>query len=177
MAVEGAEQERAEEEEEEEEEGEGEEEGDEGGKERELSHNARWRDSALYREAQRHAGAPNARKTHRHLGIFGLKGFPAEIDHLRDFVVPEWALPRGDLRLVALRDGDTVPLSMGRVQHVAAGSSGGGRGETGIREEEEEEEEEESEEALCAKSDRMVDLETATLSAVDSQATEELMVF
>jgi hypothetical protein len=176
MAVEGAEQERAEEEEEEEE-GEGEEEGDEGGKERELSHNARWRDSALYREAQRHAGAPNARKTHRHLGIFGLKGFPAEIDHLRDFVVPEWALPRGDLRLVALRDGDTVPLSMGRVQHVAAGSSGGGRGETGIREEEEEEEEEESEEALCAKSDRMVDLETATLSAVDSQATEELMIF
>jgi hypothetical protein len=175
MAGEGAEQDRAEEEEEEEEEGE--EEGYEGGKERGSLHNTRWRDSALYREAQRHAGAPNARKTHRHLGIFGLKGFPAEIDHLRDFAVPKWALPRGDLRLVALTDGDAVPLSMGRVHAGGGGggsSSGGGRGETGTREEEEEEG---SEEALYAKSDRMVDFETATLSAVDSQATEELMIF
>jgi hypothetical protein len=61
---------------------------------------ARWRESALYREAQRHVGAPSARKTHRHLGIFGLKGFPAEIEHLHDFIIPQWVLPLGDPRLV-----------------------------------------------------------------------------
>ena len=71
----------------------------EGGSEEEWQR-ARWRESALYREAQRHAGAPSARKTHRHLGIFGLKGFPAEIENLHDFVIPQWALPLGDPRLV-----------------------------------------------------------------------------
>lgn len=50
---------------------------------------ARWHESALYREAQRLAGAPSALKTYRHPGIFGLKGFPAEIEHLRDFVIPK----------------------------------------------------------------------------------------
>jgi len=64
----------------------------------------RWRESALYREAQRHAGAPSARKTHRHLGIFGLKGFPADVEHLRDFVPPRWALPREDPRVVQQAD-------------------------------------------------------------------------
>ena len=70
----------------------------EGGSDEEWQ-GARWRESALYREAQRHAGAPSARKTHRHLGIFGLKGFP-EIEHLHDFIIPEWALPLGDPRLL-----------------------------------------------------------------------------
>jgi len=76
-----------------------EEEAEEGGSEEEWQR-ARLRESALYREAQRHVGAPSARKTHRHLGIFGLKGFPAEIEHLRDFIIPQWALPLGDPRLV-----------------------------------------------------------------------------
>ena len=71
----------------------------EGGSEEEWQR-ARWRESALYREAQRHAGVPSARKTHRHLGVFGLKGFPAEVEHLHDFVIPQWALPLGDPRLV-----------------------------------------------------------------------------
>jgi hypothetical protein len=71
----------------------------EGGSEEEWQR-VRWRESALYREAQRHAGAPSARKTHRHLGIFGLRGFPAEIENLHDFVIPQWALPLGDPRLV-----------------------------------------------------------------------------
>jgi hypothetical protein len=80
----------------------GQEEGEEereGGSEDEWQR-TRWRESALYREAQRHAGAPSARKTHRHLGIFGLKGFPAEIEHLHDFIIPQWALPLGDPRLL-----------------------------------------------------------------------------
>ena len=38
-------------------------------------------------------------KTHRHLGIFGLKGFPAELEHLREFAILEWALPRTDPRV------------------------------------------------------------------------------
>jgi len=92
--------EEEEEEEEEETEDEGEEEG--GGRRRggtrEQRHE-RWRECALYREAQRHTGTPNARKTHRHLGIFGLRGFPAELEHTREFVPPEWALPRDDPRL------------------------------------------------------------------------------
>jgi hypothetical protein len=71
----------------------------EGGSEEEWPR-ARWRESTLYREAQRHAGTPSARKTHRHLGIFGLKGFPAEIELLHDFVIPQWALPLGDPRLL-----------------------------------------------------------------------------
>jgi hypothetical protein len=71
----------------------------EGGSEEEWQR-ARWRESALYREAQRHTVVPSARKTHRHLGIFGLKGFPAEIEQLHDFIIPQWALPPGDPRLV-----------------------------------------------------------------------------
>ena len=35
-------------------------------------------------------------KTHHHLGIFGLKGFPAELEHLHEFAIPEWALPCSD---------------------------------------------------------------------------------
>jgi hypothetical protein len=193
MADDGAEQEEAEEEEEEEEE-----EGDqgEGGKERE-SRRARWRECALYREAQRHAGAPSARKTHRHLGIFGLRGFPVEVENLRDFVLPEWALPRRDTRLVALRDGDAVPRGAERVRGGAGGrgrsGEGGGTGKTGGRREQRQDSaaavvaatedgeetrfgEEESEEAMYAKSDHMVDIETATLSAVESQATEKLTI-
>ena len=61
---------------------------------------AQWCESTLYREAQHHTGAPSVCKTHRHLGVFRLKGFPTEIEHLCDFVIPQWALPFGDPRLV-----------------------------------------------------------------------------
>ena len=63
----------------------------EGGSEEERQR-ARWRESALYREAQRHAGAPSARKTHR---LIGLRGLPTDVEHLRNFVIPQWALPFG----------------------------------------------------------------------------------
>ena len=185
-AAKGAEREEAEEEDEDEDDG-------EGGRER----RARWRESALYREAQRHTGAPSARKTHRHLGIFGLKGFPADIEYLRDFVLPEWALPRGDPRLVALRNGEVV-VARGAAETVWVGADDRGRGGgvegggTGIKgggqgqlpdsaavavaaaEDGEETRlgEEGSEETPYDKSDRMVVAETMTLSTVDSQATE-----
>ena len=96
----------------------------------------RWRDSALYREALRHAGAPSARKTHRHLGIFGLKGFPAEVEHLRDFVPPRWSLPREDPRVVQLADELERERERGAArrdgvaargaERVRGGASGGG---------------------------------------------------
>jgi hypothetical protein len=192
-AAEGAEQEEAEEEDEDEDEDDG-----EGGRER----RARWRESALYREAQRHTGAPSARKTHRHLGIFGLKGFPADIEYLRDFVLPEWALPRGDPRLVALRNGEVVVARGaaetvwvgagvrgrgGGVEGGGTGINGGGQGQrsdsapvmvaaTEDGEETRLGEEEGSEETPYDKLDRMVVAETMTLSTVDSQATEELTI-
>jgi hypothetical protein len=186
-AADGAEQE---EEEEEEEEYGGD--GEEGGKERE-SRRTHWRECALYREAQRHVSAPSARKTHRHLGIFGLRGFPAEIEHLRDFVPPEWVLPRDDPRLAALGDGDVVLRGAERVRDGVGGDGGGGGG-IGITEgrrgqrrdpaatvaedgEETRFGEGESEEVPYDMSGHMVDVETATLSVVDSQATEELTIF
>jgi hypothetical protein len=95
------------------------EEGGEGGRRRggtREQRSERWKECALYREAQRHAGTPNARKTHRHLGIFGLRGFPAEIEHMRDFVLPEWALPQGDLRLEQDDDADVVLPVVGEVR-------------------------------------------------------------
>ena len=120
-------------EDEEDEDGEGEADGEdgEGGRRRggtQEQRRERWRECALYREAQRHAGTPNARKTHRHLGIFGLRGFPADIEHMRDFVPPEWALPHGDLRLV--QDGADVTIAVpivdvvgraGETPHVGEG--------------------------------------------------------
>lgn len=104
----------------------------------------RWRVCALYREAQRHVGAPSARKTHRHLGIFGLKGFPTEVEHLRDFVPPRWALPHEDPRVVqqadelerereraaGRRDG-MVARGVERVRGGATGGGGGGGGTMG----------------------------------------------
>ncbi|KAI0253271.1 hypothetical protein BJV78DRAFT_224666 [Lactifluus subvellereus] len=186
--AEGAEEEAVEEEEEDEDDGEG-------------GRRARWRESALYREAQRHAGTPSSRKTHRHLGIFGLKGFPAEVEYLRDFVLPEWALPRGDPRSVALRNGDVVVARGAETVTVRAGAGGrvrgGGEGGGGIKGgrqgqrrdsataltvamtedgEETRFEEEGSEETPYDKSDRMVVAETTTSSTVDSQATEELTI-
>ena len=38
------------------------------------------------------------------LGIFGLKGFPAELEHLREFAILEWALPRSDPRVERERE-------------------------------------------------------------------------
>jgi hypothetical protein len=97
---------------------------------------ARWRESALYREAQRHAGAPSARKTHRQLGIFGLKGFPTEIEHMHDFVIPQWALPLGDPRLVEepqqeqgqeeRRVGTVQVRGSERARRSVSGAGGGG---------------------------------------------------
>ncbi|KAI0297587.1 hypothetical protein B0F90DRAFT_880987 [Multifurca ochricompacta] len=86
---------------------------------------ARWRESALYREAQRHAGAPSARKTHRHLGIFGLRGFPAEIEHIRDFMLPVWVIPRDDPRLVSWDKDQSRNRGQGS-------GSGQGRGPGGV---------------------------------------------
>ena len=45
-----------------------------------------------------------AYKTHRHLGIFVLKGLPAEPEHLCEFAIPEWALPRSDPRVERERE-------------------------------------------------------------------------
>ena len=101
----------------------------EGGSEEEWQR-AQWRESALYREAQRLAGAPSGRKTHRHLGIFGLKGFPAEIEHLHDFVVPRWALPLGDSRLV--EEERRVGTPQGRSSERAR-RGGGGAGQRRLR--------------------------------------------
>ncbi len=161
----------------------------------------RWRESALYREAQRHAGAPNARKTHRHLGIFGLKGFPAELEHLRDFMPPQWALPRGDPRVAEIgewerkrevrrRDGAARGTEKVRGGGVGGGGSGGGGamggvggggGDTaGVWQRRLRDavavaavtaDGEQS--SSCGRSDRMMVVETA--SAVDSQATEVMI--
>ena len=200
---EGREQEVEEEEEESEEEGE--EEGDvpdgerKGGGTREQRRE-RWRECALYREAQRHAGTPSARKTHRQLGIFGLRGFPTEIEHTRDFVPPAWALPLGDLRL-AQGNGDATSAvivvgagetprrggSGARMGVVASGGVGVGMGGA---------DKEAGQAHLSAvvmavtvtgdgeetlldvgpgKSDPVVTVETP--KTVDSQETEDLMMF
>jgi hypothetical protein len=139
VAAEEEEEEEEEEEVQEEEEEEGsEEEGEEeegGGRRRREQRRERWRECALYREAQRHAGAPSARKTHRQLGIFGLRGFPAEIEHTRDFAPPAWALPRGDLRLGgvdAVLGRETPRRGAGaRMGVVASGGVGVGAGGAG----------------------------------------------
>jgi hypothetical protein len=136
---------------------------------------ARWRESALYREAQRHAGAPSGRKTHRHLGIFGLKGFPAEIEHLHEFEIPQWVLPRGDPR-VEREQREVQDRRVGTArgsEKVRRGGGGGGDcagvGQRRLRD---------AvaalavgEEPSCSKSDRV-----ETASAVDSQMTEELII-
>lgn len=147
-----------------------------------------WRESALYREAQRHAGAPSARKTHRHLGIFGLKGFPAEIENLHDFVIPRWALPLGDPRLVEELQHEQQERRVGTVRVrgserarrggvSGAGGSGsasipGGAGQRRLRDTVAalagKVDGEES--TSCSKSDQLAVVETA--SAVDSQVTE-----
>jgi len=175
---------------------EGEEEAD-GGREEEWQR-ARWRESALYREAQRHAGAPSARKTHRHLGIFGLKGFPAEVEHLHEFIVPQWALPLGDPRLLEeeqqlqeqghgqgqgqgqeeRRIGTVRVRGSERARRSLSGSAGGGDsapGGTGQRRLRDavaalagKADGEES--TSCSMSDQLAVVETA--SAVDSQVTE-----
>ena len=172
------------------------------GRERERgSRRERWRECALYREAQRHAGAPSARKTHRHLGIFGLKGFPAEAEHLRDFVPPRWALPREDPRVVeradelererergaARRDG-VAARGAERVRGGASGGGGsggamgggeGGGDGVGVWQMRLRDSvgvaalAEDGEESSCRRSDQMVLIETA--SAVDSQATEVMI--
>ena len=164
----------------------------EGGSEEEWQRE-RWRDSALYREAQRHVGAPSARKTHRHLGIFGLKGFPAEIEHLHDFAIPQWALPLGDPRLLeelqqeqqqqerqvgTVQGRGSERARRGRVSGTGGAGAGdcapapGGAGQRRLRD------------AVatlagkadgevstsCSKSDHLMVVETA--SAVDSQVTE-----
>jgi len=158
------------------------EEGVEEGSEEEEQQRARWRESALYREAQRHMGAPSARKTHRNLGIFGLKGFPAEIEHLRDFAIPQWALPRGDSRLVEQRQQQEQERRNGNVQargseRVRRGVSGGGDGAAGGAGQRRLRDtvailggKGDGEESSCSRSDQLVAVETA--SAVDSQVTE-----
>lgn len=166
----------------------------EGGSEEERQR-ARWRESALYREAQRHTGAPSARKTHRNLGIFGLKGFPAELEHLRDFVIPLWAFPPGDPRLVEEQQQEqahgqgqrqegrpvgAVPVrgSERARQGVsgAGGSGGGAPGGAGQRRLRDavaalvgKADGEES--TSCSKSDQLAAVETASM--VDSQMTED----
>ena len=156
----------------------------EGGSEDEWQR-ARWRESVLYREAQRLAGAPSARKTHRHLGIFGLKGFPAEIEHLHDFVIPQWALPLGDPRLVEeqgqqeRRAGTVQVRGSERARRGGVSGAGGGGdcapGGAGQRRSRDavaalagKADGEES--GSCSKSDQLAVVETA--SAVDSQITE-----
>ena len=142
---------------------------------------ARWRESALYREAQRHAGAPSGRKTHRHLGIFGLKGFPAEVEHLRDFVIPQWVLPRGDPR-VEREQGEELDRRVGSVRgsermRRGGGGSGGGDGggdSAGVGQRRVRDAVAAlavGEESSCSKSDHV-----ETASAVDSQMTEELII-
>ena len=168
---------------------------DEGSGEEEQQH-ARWRESALYREAQRHTGTPSARKTHRHLGIFGLKGFPAELEHLHEFAVPEWALPRGDPRVEREREeqeqqeqerravivrgaerarrggeGAVVPvLVAGAGAGAGAGVDGAGVGDGQRRLRDAVAAKGDGEESSCSKSDQLLVVETA--SAVDSQVTE-----
>jgi hypothetical protein len=149
-------------------------EGEEEGSEEEEQQHARWRESALYREAQRHTGAPSARKTHRHLGIFGLKGFPAELEHLREFAIPEWALPRGDPRverereeerqLVAIRGSESARRGSG----AGAAADGAAVGQKRLRDAVAAKGD--GGESSCSKSDHLLAVETA--SAVDSQMTE-----
>ncbi|KAH9070701.1 hypothetical protein EDB83DRAFT_2673960 [Lactarius deliciosus] len=118
----------------------------------------RWRECALYREAQRHVGAPSARKTHRHLGIFGLRGFPADIEHMRDFVPPA-AVP--------------VVASMG----VGAVGAGGTDKEAGQPVEMAVTVAEEVETLLEVGPDMSDPLTTVeTPKTVDSQETEDLML-
>ncbi|KAH9980502.1 hypothetical protein BJV74DRAFT_887798 [Russula compacta] len=185
--------------------GEGEGEGEEGGggqdRDREQRRRERehWRECALYREAQRHTGAPNARKTHRHLGIFGLRGFPAEIEHPRDFVPPQWALPRADPRLAPSPppeererekerrdkdeggDGDRTARGAEGVRAGAAGAKGGGGDGAGVGERRLQDSvavavaAEDEEELSCAKSDPMAASTVETMSALDSQATEVMI--
>ena len=151
----------------------------------------RWRESALYREAQRHAGTPNARKTHRQLGIFGLRGFPAELEHMRDFELPEWALPSDDLRLVVHADADAVSA----VPVVVVGERKEQPHDVGVGSGEEGKEETQLDAAVVmavtgaedgdktllevgpdkSDSDPMVTVETP--KTVDSQETEDLMLF
>ena len=164
----------------------------EGGSEEEWQR-ARWRESQLYREAQRHVGAPSARKPHRHLGIFGLKGFPAEIEHLHEFIIPQWALPLGDPRLVEEQQqqrgqghdglGRTQVRGSERTRRGGVSGVGGGgdrapapappgQGQRRLRDAVAalagKADGEES--TSCSKSDQLMVVETA--SAVDSQVTE-----
>jgi hypothetical protein len=161
----------------------------------------RWRESALYREAQRHAGTPNARKTHRHLGIFGLRGFPAELEHTREFELPEWALPGDDMRLVQDDGADAVSAvpvvgavaGGGEEPHVGVGA-GEGAEEDGEAEVDKEVDQPQLDAVVMAvtvaedgdktllevgpdksDSDPMVTVETP--KTVDSQETEDLMHF
>ena len=149
----------------------GEGEGEEGSEEEEQQH-ARWRESALYREAQRHAGAPSARKTHRHLGIFGQKGFPAELEHLREFAIPEWALPRGDPRVEREWEEQrqeqqaVAARSSERARRGGAGAADGAA--DGQRQLQDVVAAKGDEESSCT--DQLLALETA--SALDSQMTE-----
>ncbi|KAH9059122.1 hypothetical protein EDB87DRAFT_830292 [Lactarius vividus] len=138
----------------------------------------RWRECALYREAQRHVGAPSARKTHRHLGIFGLRGFPADIEHMRDFVPPTWALPRGDLRLVQGGADATCVVPMVASVGVGAGGAGGTDKEAGhpvvMAVTVAEEVDETLLEVEPAMSDPLTTVETP--KTVDSQETEDLIL-
>lgn len=129
----------------------------------------RWRECALYREAQRHVGAPSARKTHRHLGIFGLRGFPADIEHMRDFVPPAWALPRGDLRLA---QGGADATSA--VPIVAVGGTDKEAGQPVVMAVTVAEEVETLLEVGPDMSDPLTTVETP--KTVDSQETEDLML-
>jgi len=151
----------------------------------------RWRECALYREAQRHMGTPSARKTHRQLGIFGLRGFPAEVEHTRDFVPPGWALPRDDPRF-AQRIADMANVvekprrgggaRMGVVVGVTGvGSTGEQVGQairnvvviTGAGTEDREETQPE---VGVGNSDPVAVVSVETPKTVDSQETEDLML-
>jgi hypothetical protein len=148
------------------------EEGEEGSGEEEQQR-ARWRESALYREAQRHAGAPSARKTHRHLGIFGLKGFPAELEHQHEFAIPEWALPRGDPRVERGREEERQERQVVAARSPERARRGGGGAADGAAVEQRP-----MQDAVAAKgdegesscTDQLLAVETA--SVVDSQMTE-----
>ncbi|KAI9444530.1 hypothetical protein H4582DRAFT_1909484 [Lactarius indigo] len=143
----GVEVEEEQEEEQEQEPDSGEEGEDEEGDEDEEDRRERWRECALYREAQRH--------THRHLGIFGLRGFPADIEHMRDFVPPAWALPSDDLHATS-----AVP--------VAARGVGTEADPNAV------EVEETLLEVESDMSDRLTNVETPR--TVDSQETEDMML-
>ena len=64
--------------------------------------------------------------THRHLGIFGLKGFPAELEHLREFAIPEWALPRSDPRAEREREEERHEQQVMGAQSLERAHQGGG---------------------------------------------------